>query len=339
MEIVAGNHAAGHSRVPVNIRRALLVVLALWLGAMARVASATESPAVQDPAAVQRQPLLVPHAEEYHLRMRDGRQYRLFVSWPDTPPPPSGFPVIYILDGNSVFGTLRDEVRRESADTYQAPAVIVAIGYPGDAPWDDERRQYDLTPVPPPGVEPLGPAGYAIPHVGGADIFLDFLEHEVLPMVEHDYPVDPGRRTLAGHSLGGLFVLHALFQRPGLFHKYVAMSPSIWYSQRMILHEEEATRAVRHAHPQPARVLLTIGGCEQTPGECDPGVPRSAQKDRWLESEGRMVDDVVQMTARLNASGTGVDANSRVFAAEHHESVIGASISALVRFALSPAEQ
>lgn len=284
-------------------------------------------------------PVTLPNTEERDIRTDDGRPFRLFISVPEQKPPPQGFPVIFILDGNSVFGTLRDEVRRESADTYEAPAVIVAVGYPGDAPWDDDRRQHDLTPRLPPGIEPIGPAGYAIPLTGGAEDFLTFLIKTVKPAIERDFPVDRSRETLAGHSLGGLFVLYTAFTHLDLFQTYVAMSPSIWYGDRYILHVEEQTRTARAAGGHQARLLLTIGACEQTPGECDPGVPGSARKNRWLVEQGRMVDDVRQLDLRLHQVGGGLVSTAHVFDDEHHESVIGGAIARLVRFALSPAEQ
>jgi uncharacterized protein len=285
-------------------------------------------------------PVTLPGTQDRLVPMAPGRPCcRLLISVPEGKAPPAGWPVIYILDGNSVFGTVRDEVRRESADTYEAPAVIVAIGYPGDDPWNDSQRQHDLTPALPATRAPIGPAGYAIPDTGGAEVFLDYIANVVKPAIARDFPIDPARQTLAGHSLGGLFTLYAAFTRPDLFQTYAAMSPSIWYGDRYILDIEDKTRPRRSAQKRHARLLLTIGGCEQTPGECDPGVPGSVQKNDWLQWQGRMLDDVRLMAERLNAAPTGIDAQAVVFAGEHHESVLGASIARMVRFALSPAEQ
>lgn len=285
-------------------------------------------------------PVVLPGTHQRQLTMTPDRPCcTLFVSVPEGEAPAAGWPVLYILDGNSVFGTIRDEVRRESADTYEAPAIIVAIGYPGDAPWNDAQRQHDLTPALPAGRTAPGPAGRNIPDIGGAKPFLDYLIDRVKPMIERDFPVDRHRQTLAGHSLGGLFTLYAAFTRPGAFQTYAAMSPSIWYGDRYILDIEKQTRALRAGAAPHARMLLTIGGCEQTPGECDPGVPGSAQKNYWLQWQGRMVDDVRKMADRLNDSDSGIDATAYVFADEHHESVLGGSIARLVRFALSPAER
>lgn len=285
-------------------------------------------------------PVVLPGTHQRQLTMTPERPCcTLFVSVPEGKAPAGGWPVLYILDGNSVFGTIRDEVRRESADTYEAPAIIVAIGYPGDAPWNDAQRQHDLTPALPAGRTAPGPAGRDIPDIGGAKPFLDYLIDRVKPLIERDFPVDRTRQTLAGHSLGGLFTLYAAFTRPGAFQTYAAMSPSIWYGDRYILDIEKQTRALRAKSGPHARMLLTIGGCEQTPGECDPGVPGSAQKNDWLQWQGRMVDDVRKMADRLNDSDSGIDATAYVFADEHHESVLGGSIARLVRFALSPAER
>ena len=51
---------------------------------------------------------------------------------------------------------------------------------------------------------------------GGADRFLDFFEKELIPAIESRYRTQKFR-VFAGHSLGGLFALHALFTRPELF--------------------------------------------------------------------------------------------------------------------------
>lgn len=60
--------------------------------------------------------------------------------------------MIYLLDANSVFGTMVEAMRMQSRrpeKTGVVPAVIVGIGYETDAPFDP-GRYYDFTlPVPP----------------------------------------------------------------------------------------------------------------------------------------------------------------------------------------------
>ena len=43
-------------------------------------------------------------------------------------------------------------------------------------------------------------------------------------------PLNLARATLFGHSLGGLFVLETLRADPTLFARWVAVSPSLWWS-------------------------------------------------------------------------------------------------------------
>ena len=61
---------------------------------------------------------------------------------------------------------------------------------------------------------------------GGADRFLDFFESELTPLIERSYRTLL-HRTLVGHSLGGLFALHALISRPELFDAIIAISPAL----------------------------------------------------------------------------------------------------------------
>ena len=60
------------------------------------------------------------------------------------------------------------------------------------------------------------------PTSGGADKFLDFIEKEVMPLVESKYRVQP-YRVFAGHSFGGLLAIHAFSTRPELFNAYIAV--------------------------------------------------------------------------------------------------------------------
>lgn len=54
----------------------------------------------------------IPNAEQWGLTSRvERRSYRIMIGHPIGDPPPGGYPVIYLLDGNSVFGTMVEALR------------------------------------------------------------------------------------------------------------------------------------------------------------------------------------------------------------------------------------
>lgn len=235
---------------------------------------------------------------------------------PEGPAPAGGFPSLVLVDGHALFPVAATAARLQAQRpeaTSVGPAVVIGIGYPGERPFDAERRQRDLLPVP-----------------DGADRFLDMIVDEVLPAVAQIAPLDPARRALAGHSYGGLFVLHALFTRPGLFESLVAGSPSIWWQDRAILASEEA---FRRAGAAPAgRLLITVGGHEQ-----DPLLAVTQQRAERL-ARARMCDNAAEMAERLSASGR-VDCSFTEFPGENHVSVILPMLARTVAFTLAGTAQ
>ena len=64
--------------------------------------------------------------------------------------------------------------------------------------------------------------------------FNDFLENELIPYIDKTYPTTT-YRTYVGHSFGGLAVVNTLFTRPHLFDNYVAIDPSLWWDDQVLL--------------------------------------------------------------------------------------------------------
>lgn len=266
------------------------------------------------------------------------RTYRLFIAAPEGAAPADGYPVIYVMDGNDSFGTVADTARRlafESEQTGYPPAVVVAIGYPMDRPYDEIRRTFDLTPAAPRELLPPWDADRKDwPATGGADRMLDFIQNRVQPLIARRYPVDRQRETLMGHSFGGLFVLHALFTRPQAFDAYVAISPSIWYADRHVLKEAESFAARLSREPLAARLLIAVGACEQVAGQCDARLPRSPARDEFI-AYARQVDNAKDLYGRLAPLRKGgLDAELLILDGEQHTTVVPAAISRGVRFAL-----
>ncbi|MFM1654870.1 alpha/beta hydrolase-fold protein [Brevibacillus sp. B_LB10_24] len=70
----------------------------------------------------------IPGTRQFAMRAKNtGREYRIFVSVPDTPAPPEGYPILYVLDGNASFGSLTEAMRLQARGPHGIEqAVIVA---------------------------------------------------------------------------------------------------------------------------------------------------------------------------------------------------------------------
>lgn len=75
-----------------------------------------------------------------------------------------------------------------------------------------------------------------IPANGGAEKFIDFIEQELQPFITQKYKAG-NSKTIIGQSLGGLLAARILFTRPGLFNKYIIISPSLWWNDGSLLKE------------------------------------------------------------------------------------------------------
>ncbi|MBA3996918.1 MAG: esterase [Candidatus Accumulibacter sp.] len=203
--------------------------------------------------------VVLPAAQQLDMRSAgSGHRYRIFVSVPAVPPPAAGYPVLYVLDGNAAFPVAaflaRSATNRRDV-TGHPPPLVVGIGYPGDADFDVAARRRDYTV----GLEKPD----ASAKEGGAELFLDFIERELKPLIAARHPVDTTRQALFGHSFGGLFVLHVLFTRPASFSTYLASSPSIWWDDKRVLGGLPGLARLDGAL-QP-RVQISVGALEDQP--------------------------------------------------------------------------
>ena len=189
------------------------------------------------------------------------------------PLPEGPRPVLYLLDANLLFGTAVEMTRLMSQLYGELPPfLVVGIAYDTDDPvLQAELRARDFTPTVEAGFEanarrvagarePTLPEGRRL---GRASEFLDFLTDEVRPFVESRYDVAEGRSVVFGSSLGGLFTLHALLERPSTFDAYVAVSPALWWDDGHLLRRE---RVLAESQPDlHATLFLAVGANEETP--------------------------------------------------------------------------
>lgn len=189
--------------------RQLLAILALL--ACSQQISAAQSPQVDGGE------VTIPGTQIRSLHSEIVRQdYRLLVSLPGGyAESQESYPVLFVLDAQWDFPLVYALYGQQYYDGFVPALIIVGVTWGGERPDPDALRLRDFTPT----------EGGGEGDSGGAAKFLAFFEKELIPYVEREFRASP-HRTLAGSSLGGLFTLYALFNRPDLFDNYIASSPA-----------------------------------------------------------------------------------------------------------------
>lgn len=243
--------------------------------------------------AAQAEPAPLDGSEQWLMKSAEGRDYRIMVSLPEGDVPyTGGYPVIYIVDGNALFPAFHAAKRVQER---WKGAILVAIGYPSDTPYDFNRRAFDLSPP--------QPAERNDPPQGGQDLFLDFIEKRLMPKVNERFKVDQDQRSLVGWSFGGMFGVYSLFTRPALFQHVVAISPSLWWRDRYLLAHERAFTEQAHT----GKLDLTHTSLSIWAG------------DREMPQE---IQDVRALQRRLeNLSQYGLRSDFQLEAGEDHMSI------------------
>lgn len=262
------------------------------------------------------------------------RRYWIQVGVPRRAPPARGYPAIYMLDGNAAMASITEADLAE-LDAL-SPPVLVAIGHDTHARNDVIARAYDYTP-------PVVRDGAVVDAVvrgrpgGGADIFSDLIEKTIKPRIETTAPIDHERQTLWGHSYGGLFALHILATRPGLYRNYAAGDPSIWWHDGVLSDEFDA---VAPSKLRDRTVRIMAGGGRNTtrnastppgarpvpPPPPQPGRPKDTTRD--TPPKAGVADAFVK---RLRAAG--VDATYEEFDGLNHGQMLPASLKPALRLA------
>jgi predicted alpha/beta superfamily hydrolase len=264
--------------------------------------------------------------------------YRIFLFTPAGEPPAEGWPLLVMTDGNATFpfafASLVTQAPYPTA-TNVGWGVIAAIGYPSDEPYDALRRAWDLGPPPIKSYPPYFEGGPPV-RIGGTGELLDLIETQLLPRLAEIVRVDAKRRSLFGHSFGGLFTLYGLFKRPGLFANWIAASPTIYWEGSEILNDEARRQSVAgHA----AFLHLSAGEYEG-----DKLAPFQYQnEDAASRLEKRKAEQTIslaqEMSERLNSSADGIRTQFELFAGQTHMSVLGPAVNRAVSIAFGVADK
>lgn len=124
--------------------------------------------------------------------LNEDRQFLVFI--PSEISDTDSCTIIYMLDGE-----FSDYRYRKIADEKRIEPLI-GVGIVNT----DRRR--DLLPA------------------NGANKFLESIASELIPLVEKDYTIK--KRIIYGHSFAGAFTLYAMLNKPRLFDKFIASSPT-----------------------------------------------------------------------------------------------------------------
>lgn len=195
------------------------------------------------------------------LHSPEGPGHRLYRAIPRGTPPAGGWPVLYLLDGNAAFDFLTADMLAEAPGL-----VVIGVGYDTERQFARERRTLDFTPPESPGVGPSPDHVHEGRMAGGAEDFHARLTGPLRTLAETGLTIDPRRRTLWGHSFGGLFTLFALLGQPHGFARYAAISPSIWWDEARI--RRIANDCTRMDNPPP--LLVALGDREKRSGSDGP---------------------------------------------------------------------
>ncbi len=286
------------------MRRIILLVLTVIVSIVVRAPLAAAKP------------YAIPNTQEQHIRSKfTGAGYRLFISLPDGySTSGKSYPVVYMLDADYSFALVRNVVQHFVERQDLPPLILVAIAYPGAA---SSRAVYrmnrtrDYTPV----YAPDGGYGAEYQKVsGGAARFRAFFARELTPYIERRYRASPSDRTIIGHSYGGLFATYVLLTEPELFRRYIVVSPSLWYANRIALTmaDDTADTTIKPG----ARAFFAVGALENS----------------------NMIDDLNELVRKLRRRDPAkLQISQQIFEKERHNSVFPGAVTRGLLTVFAPA--
>jgi len=141
------------------------------------------------------------------------------------------YPIIILLDGTTHFKTASGIVHflssNRNRNNLMPESIIIAIENV------DRERDFTVTKL-----KTKRPNT-----MGGGRLFLNFIEKELIPYMDENYRTE-ATRTLIGHSLGGLLTLNSYMDEHSVFDSYIAIDPSIWWSEEMMKNKVDSISSI-----------------------------------------------------------------------------------------------
>lgn len=281
-------------------------------------------------------PVVIPQTEVFDMHSAHAEaDFQIWVASPVPgimPFPPGPRSCLYVLDANLFFGTAV-EMTRLMSQLYGElpPLLVVGIAYDTSVPTvQAELRARDFTPTVdtrfesmvralPGAPEPALPEGRRL---GRAPQFLDFLTKEVKPFIEEEYEVAKEGSVLFGSSLGGLFTLYAMMERPDEFDAYISVSPAIWWGEGLLLSREEELAS--SWEDLDTTLFLAVGAGEE-------------REDIPMLAPFKMVANVRALAERLGAREfESLDLATFIPEGESHTTIVPVALTRGLRYVLTP---
>ena len=130
------------------------------------------------------------------------------------------YPVLYLFDAEINFKPVCGVV--DILSRWKIIPETIVIGLP------NIDRMRDLTPT----------RDRKFNIGGGGDNFLKFLREELMPFIDQNYNTQ-SFKILEGHSISGMFTMYAFIADTSLFDAYIAISPSMYWDEQIMLSKIE----------------------------------------------------------------------------------------------------
>jgi predicted alpha/beta superfamily hydrolase len=160
------------------------------------------------------------------------------------------YPVVYVLDAPIAFALAAQATMMSIFGDVLPEVIVVGVGPPLRSAYEyGPTRTRDYAPVP---IAEDAESGHG-------DEFAACLRTELLPFIDDTYRTEVANRTLSGHSLGDVFALHMMLEQPGLFHRFIAASPSVVEAGQAML---DPGRWPSPNSVLVARLLVSVGSAD-----------------------------------------------------------------------------
>ena len=149
-------------------------------------------------------------------------------------------PVVYFHDGQNIFDPLTAFLGNawhagdRATDLIRAHRIVAPIMVGVYNTGFNRMNEYAPTPA-----EFSGWDGEKCQSIGDAKRYAKFLVQELKPFIDAHYLTRPGPRdtALVGSSMGGLVSLYFALWHPRVFGHIAALSPSLWWDQRVVFQD------------------------------------------------------------------------------------------------------